>query len=69
MRILIVSPPRSGNHWIKCLLSAIYELTRMGKPNAARAWEEVGAFPDGGGRPAHHRVRAAGDQEDHSGSV
>ena len=27
MRIIVASPPKSGNHWIKCLLAAIYRLT------------------------------------------
>jgi hypothetical protein len=26
MRIVVASPPKSGNHWIKCLLAAIYRL-------------------------------------------
>lgn len=55
MRILIVSPPRSGNHWVRYLLGTIYELhSKHGKqkpdsttPEAVRAWAEAGGFPDG----------------------
>ena len=55
MRILVVSPPRSGNHWIECLLSTIYGLTNVGgskKPDATtaravRAWARSGGFQDG----------------------
>jgi Sulfotransferase domain len=55
MRIMVVSPPRSGNHWIECLLGTIYELHRMGgrakpeatRPQAVRAWARAGGFSDG----------------------
>ena len=55
MRIVIVSAPRSGNHWIECLLGTIYELNRMGgrdkpgatRPQAVRQWVRIGGFPDG----------------------
>ena len=55
MRILVVSPPRSGNHWIACLLGTIYGLKRVGgakKPEATtalavRAWAQAGGFQDG----------------------
>ena len=54
MRIVIVSPPKSGNHWIKCLLSRIYDLDWLrGKdkvgtqPEAFAEWVAQGAFPDG----------------------
>ena len=30
VRILVVSPPRSENHWVECLLGRIYELNRVG---------------------------------------
>lgn len=53
MRIVIVSPPKSGNHWIKCLLGQIYELSWLGgdvKPTGRQAelTELIaqGAFPD-----------------------
>jgi hypothetical protein len=38
VRILVVSPPRSGNHWVECLLGTIYGLRRVGgskKPDTA----------------------------------
>jgi hypothetical protein len=36
MELLIVSPPRSGNHWIRCLLASVYDLrvTGGGRKNA-----------------------------------
>jgi hypothetical protein len=53
MRIVITSPPRSGNHWLKCLLSRIYDLDwlrprhQVGhRPEDVRAWAERGGFPD-----------------------
>ena len=53
MRIVITSSPRSGNHWLKCLLSHIYDLEwlrnseQIGhKPNEVQAWVERGGFPD-----------------------
>ena len=63
MRILVVSPPRSGNHWIECLLSTIYELTNVGgskKPGATsaravRAWAQAGGFHDGWIMHMHRR--------------
>jgi len=63
VRILVVSPPRSGNHWIECLLSTIYELTNVGgskKPAATtarevRAWAEGGGFRDGWIMHMHRR--------------
>ena len=55
MRIVVVSPPRSGNHWIECLLGTIYDLDRLGgawkaedtKPKVFREWARGGKFPDG----------------------
>ena len=54
MRIVVVSPPRSGNHWVKCLLGQVYGLEWRGgnqKPatRAAGFREDValGGFPDG----------------------
>ena len=55
MRIVVVSPPRSGNHWVECLLGTIYELKQMGgskkpdttKPRVVREWAEAGGFPEG----------------------
>lgn len=54
MRIVITSPPRSGNHWLRCLLTKVYGLTPQtgdAKPptkgDAFRAWVASGKFPDG----------------------
>ena len=63
MRILVVSPPRSGNHWVECLLGTIYELTNVGgskKPDATtaravRAWAQAGGFQDGWIMHMHRR--------------
>jgi hypothetical protein len=63
VRILVVSPPRSGNHWIECLLSTIYELTNVGgskKPEATsaravREWAQGGGFQDGWIMHMHRR--------------
>ena len=53
MRIVISSPPRSGNHWIKCLLGATYGLKWIGPgrqpghdPEEIRACAARGAFHD-----------------------
>ena len=54
MRIVVVSPPRSGNHWVECLLGTIYDLKRTGgskkpdttKPKVVRAWAQAGGFRD-----------------------
>lgn len=53
MRIVITSSPRSGNHWLKCLLSRIYELEwlppseQVGhNPHKVQAWVERGGFRD-----------------------
>jgi hypothetical protein len=53
MRIVISSPPRSGNHWLKCLLSRIYDLEwlppseQVGhKPHEVQAWVQRGGFRD-----------------------
>jgi Sulfotransferase domain len=54
VRIVVVSPPRSGNHWVECMLSTIYDLKHLAgkqKPavitrKAVRAWVEAGGFPD-----------------------
>ena len=53
MRIVIASPPRSGNHWIKCLLSRVYDLkwltknTPSTKASGFEEWVTSGGFPDG----------------------
>ncbi|MGI9252889.1 MAG: sulfotransferase domain-containing protein, partial [Thermomicrobiales bacterium] len=54
MRIVVASPPKSGNHWIKCLLAEIYGLTVIEGEDKQRltadaipAWVDAGGFPDG----------------------
>lgn len=54
MRIVVASSPKSGNHWIKCLLGAVYDLRWLGgevkpdlKPEGIAAWAAAGAFPPG----------------------
>lgn len=54
MRILIVAPPKTGNSWLKCLFSAVYDLdwlTHERVPNgtgieAFKAWLATEGFPD-----------------------
>jgi hypothetical protein len=66
MRIVIVSAPRSGNHWVECLLGTIYELKRKGgskKPQATtitavRQWVLAGGFRDGWIMHMHRGFRA-----------
>ena len=56
MKILIVAPPKTGNSWLKCLLSAAYGLewlTSDKVPDGTdaadfRAWVESGRFPENG---------------------
>ena len=56
MKILIVAPPKTGNSWLKCLLSAAYGLewlTSEKVPDGTevsdfRAWVESGGFPENG---------------------
>jgi hypothetical protein len=63
VRILVVSPPRSGNHWVECLLGTIYGLKSKGgskKPEATtaravRAWAQAGGFQDGWIMHMHRR--------------
>jgi hypothetical protein len=67
VRIVVVSPPRSGNHWIECLLGQIYDLERLGgsrkpadtKPAVFREWAERGNFPDDAIFHLHCRYREA----------
>lgn len=53
MRIVISSPPKMGNKWIKCLLSRVYNLQWVigddsPSTNVAQfaAWVQEGKFPD-----------------------
>ena len=55
LKILIASPPKTGNSWLKCLLSTLYGLEwltpekvpRGVDPQTFRAWVEAGGFPEG----------------------
>jgi len=65
MRIAVVSTPRSGNHWIKCLLGEAYELRTLAgrdKPDrnnarGVRRWVDDGRFADGTILHQHARYR------------
>lgn len=66
MRIVVVSPPRSGNHWIECLLGTIYGLQLLTgvdkpdgtKPKLFREWARRGGFPDGSIFHLHCRYKS-----------
>jgi hypothetical protein len=54
MRIVITSPPKAGNKWLKCLLGSIYDLRWMRgdskpptNPAAFESWVREQRFPDG----------------------
>lgn len=54
MRIAVISPPKSGNIWLKCLLSSIYGLEWLIRedkestnPKRFQAWVDRGGFRDG----------------------
>ena len=63
MRIVISAPPKSGNHWIGCLLSTIYGLqwptpgghAATASPETLAEFARSGAFPDGS--MFHHHTR------------
>lgn len=54
MRIVVSAPPKTGNHWIGCLLSTIYELhwpvegahAAVSTPDTLAEFVEAGKFPD-----------------------
>jgi len=54
MRILIVAPPKTGNSWLKCLFSSVYELDWLTSDRvpggttlqAFAAWLSSRGFPD-----------------------
>ena len=53
MRIVITSPPKTGNKWLKCLLGSIYDLnwlrgedTPDTNPRRFLQWVEQGGFKD-----------------------
>ncbi|MCC6312618.1 MAG: sulfotransferase domain-containing protein [Thermomicrobiales bacterium] len=60
MKILIVAPPKTGNSWLKCLLSTAYGIEWMTPDQAPpgadfvtfRDWVEAGSFPANG---VYHR--------------
>ena len=54
MRIVITSPPKTGNKWLKCLLATIYDLdwvlgddTPATTPAKFKQWVANGGFKDG----------------------
>ena len=62
MRIVVASPPKSGNHWIKCLLAEIYDLAVIEGERKERitaeslpAWVAQGNFPDSSIIHIHNR--------------
>jgi hypothetical protein len=63
MRIVVSAPPKSGNHWIGCLLSTIYGLqwptpgghAATANPESLAAFVADGGFPDGS--MFHHHTR------------
>lgn len=66
MRIVVASPPKSGNHWIKCLLAEIYDLVVIDGERKERitaeslpAWVAQGSFPDGSIIHIHNRCTAS----------
>ena len=54
MRIVVSAPPKTGNHWIGCLLSTMYELTwpvegahaAVSSPDTLAEFVAAGKFPD-----------------------
>jgi hypothetical protein len=63
MRIVVSAPPKTGNHWIGCLLSTIYDLqwptpgghAATASPDTLAAFVAAGGFPDGS--MFHHHSR------------
>jgi hypothetical protein len=63
MRILIASPPKTGNMWLKCLLGSIYDLEWLKdgevpprpEPVLFEEWVERGGFRDGTIFHQHYR--------------
>ncbi|MCC7022797.1 MAG: hypothetical protein IT338_08215 [Thermomicrobiales bacterium] len=63
MRIVVSAPPKSGNHWIGCLLSTIYGLqyptpgghAATASPETLAEFAASGGFPDGS--MFHHHTR------------
>ncbi|MFM8595002.1 MAG: sulfotransferase domain-containing protein [Chloroflexota bacterium] len=66
MRIVIASPPKCGNHWIKCLLGEVYGLRWLEGEEKSRITAEslpgliaTGEFPDGSIIHIHNRCTPA----------
>jgi hypothetical protein len=63
MRIVVSAPPKTGNHWIGCLLATIYGLewptpgghAATASPETLAAFVAAGGFPDGS--MFHHHTR------------
>jgi hypothetical protein len=63
MRIIVSAPPKSGNHWIGCLLSSIYDLqwptpgghAATATPESLAEFVAAGQFPDNS--MFHHHSR------------
>lgn len=62
MRVVVASPPKSGNHWIKCLLAELYGLQVVEGERKERVtaemlpkWAAGGGFPDGSVIHIHNR--------------
>jgi hypothetical protein len=74
MRIVITSPPKTGNKWLKCLLGSIYDLdwlrgddTPGTNPRQFRQWVDQGGFNDG--RIFHQHCRYTPQMADAIASV
>lgn len=66
MRIVIASPPKCGNHWIKCLLGEVYGLRWLEGEDKSRLTADTlpeivasGGFPDGSIVHIHNRFTPA----------
>jgi hypothetical protein len=67
MRIVVSAPPKSGNHWIGCLLSSIYGLhwptpgghAATATPETLAEFARAGRFPDGTMFHHHSRYRSS----------
>jgi len=64
MRIVVAAPPKSGNHWIRCLLAETYRLQVIEgdekgnlPPELFGEWVDSGGFPDGSIIHVHYRFK------------
>jgi hypothetical protein len=62
VRVVVASPPKSGNHWVKCLLANLYDLAvvegeekRRLTAEALPEWVASGGFPDGSVIHVHNK--------------